>query len=187
MPIIASFCANFLPGLIEVTPGTRQDYQTLARFHYLPKRPATWAAIVAARWQPDVGPPRTIGVAILSHPSALHRTRHRVFGLRPMRFGQRLHWVNANLRTVSRVIIHPQFRGIGLSTPLIEAAIAACPTRYVEASARMGRAHPLFERAGFTRVEPLTVDEAIYYWRETPSPRPPPVPSPVVRNGRGLG
>ncbi|HEX8325156.1 MAG TPA: GNAT family N-acetyltransferase [Tepidisphaeraceae bacterium] len=156
---------HFLPGRLELTPGTRGDYAALERFHYVGLRPATWAAVVAARWLPDDGPPRTVGVAVLSYPSALNRTRHRVFGLRPMKFGQRLRWVNVNLRTISRVIVHPQFRSLGLSSALIRRLCAACPTPYIEAAARMGRAHPMFEHSGFTRADPLTSDEAIYFWR----------------------
>ena len=167
---------HFLPGRITLTSGNAADYRTLERFHYVPGRPATFAAFVVARWLPDdcksnAVPLRVIGVAVLSHPSALNRSRHRVFGLRPMRFGERLRWVNANVRTVSRVIVHPQFRSIGLSTDLIHAAAERCETPYVEASARMGRAHPLFERAGFTRVDPQTRAEPVYYWRAAPDRR----------------
>ena len=34
-----------IPGRLTLTPGTRTDYPALARFHYLPKRPATFAAV----------------------------------------------------------------------------------------------------------------------------------------------
>jgi GNAT superfamily N-acetyltransferase len=132
------------------------------------------AALTEPHSTADRFPTLLIGVVVLSYPSALHRTRHRVFGLRSMPFGERLHWVNANLRTISRVVVHPQFRGVGLSTTLIRAAVDACPTPFVEASARMGRAHPLFDRAGFTRVEPITPEEAIYFWlQRDPSPSSP--------------
>ena len=154
----------FLPGRLTVEPGRAADYAALERFHYVAQRPATFAGVVVARYTPDNGGARVVGVAVLSWPSALHRTRHRVFGLKSMRFGERLHWVNANIRTVSRVIVHPQFRSLGLSTRLIAAAAAMCPTPYVEASARMGRAHPLFDHAGFTRVEPDSMGEPLYFW-----------------------
>lgn len=158
---------NFLPGRIDIDPGKPADYAALARFHYLAKRPATWACVVVARYVPDRAdrPPKVIGIGVLSWPSALHRARHRTFGIRSMRFGQRLYWVNANLRTISRVIVHPQFRALGLARQLIEALCARCPTPFIESTARMGRAHPMFERAGFTRVEPIDEDEPLYYWR----------------------
>ena len=168
--MIAKTRPFFLPGRLAVSPGIAADYAALARFHYVARRPATFAGVIVARYTPDGGRSQTVGVAVLSWPSALNRTRHRVFGLKSMPFGQRLRWVNANVRTVSRVIVHPQFRSLGLSTRLIDAAAALCPTPYVEASARMGRAHPLFDRAGFTRVEPATRDEPLYFWRMTSCP-----------------
>lgn len=201
--MIHDFSPNFLPGLIKLTLGRASDYHALARFHYAPRPPATFAAVVCAYWrraepaadatawqsfvkrndainaQDD---PVLIAVAVLSYPSQLHRTRHRVFGLKPIPMGHRLRWVNSHLRTISRVVIHPQFRGIGLSTPLIRAAVDLCPTTYVEASARMGRAHPLFDRAGFTRVNPAAEDEPVYYWcrRDTPFPSPASLPTSVA-------
>lgn len=156
--------SDFLPGQIVLEPGTRSDYRTLERFHYVPSRPATWSAVCVARYLTADEPARVIGVAVLSYPSALHRARHRTFGLKPLRYGARLRWTNARLRTISRVIVHPQFRSIGLSTRMIHWLCEQCSTRYVEASARMGLAHPLFERAGFTRVDPIHADEPVYYW-----------------------
>ena len=91
------------------------------------------------------------------------RGQDYVFNLAGKSYGEQLRFANANLRTISRVIVHPQFRALGLSTQLIRCLCAHCPTRYVEASAMMGRAHPLFERAGMTRVEPQGDDEPIYY------------------------
>ena len=120
------FC---LPGRLDIQPGRSADYRTLERFHYVATPPATFAAVAVAHYLPhDGSPPRVVGVAVLSWPSALHRTRHRVFGLKAMPFGERLRWVNANVRTVSRVIVHPQFRSLGLSTRLIGAAAAMCAT-----------------------------------------------------------
>lgn len=165
--------AAFLPGFLRVTGGTNRDYAELARFHYLAGRPATIAAVVAARYFPDNdGPERVVGVAVLSWPSALNASRHQVFDIKRLRFGQRLRWVNANLRTVSRVIVHPQFRSLGLSTRLIAAAVERCDTPYVEAVARMGHAHPLFDHAGFTRHVPDDPNRPLYFWRPTRVPPP---------------
>ncbi len=167
MTMIPQNALDFLPGRITLGPGETAEYAALERFHYLAKRPATWAAIVVARYLPDGAgqPARVIGIAVLSYPSAVHRARHRTFGLGAMSYGQRLRWANANLRTISRVVVHPQFRSLGLTRPLIEAICARCTTPLIESTARMGRAHPMFERAGFTRVDPPDDDEPLYYWR----------------------
>jgi GNAT superfamily N-acetyltransferase len=154
---ISSSARDFLPGRLRIVTGRAADYRTLARFHYLGEAPATWAGVWTARYLPPCGTAqpaagRVVGVVVLSWPSALHAVRHRVFGLTALGFGQRLRWVNAHLRTISRVVVHPQFRSLGLASDLIRTAIAGCPTRYVETSARMAEAHPMFARCGMTRA-----------------------------------
>lgn len=162
--MIIDTTSNFLPGVIHTDHGSGRDYRTLERFHYVPVRPATFAGVWVARYAETRDAPRVIAIAVLSYPSAVQRTRHRVFGLESMTYRQRLLWANAHLRTISRVIVHPQFRSIGLAQRLIQTALHECPTRYVEASARMGRAHPLFQSAGMLRVDPESPDNPVYYW-----------------------
>jgi hypothetical protein len=163
--IIRKNALDFLPGDLVVTAGTIHDYRTLERFHYVPGRPATCAAVWTARYTDRPGTiPRVVGVVVLSYPSAFGAARHRAFNLRAMPLRERLRWANANLRTISRVVVHPQFRSIGLSGVLIAHACANAPTRYLEACARMGHVHPMFERAGMHRIDPAEVDAPVYYW-----------------------
>jgi ABC-type ATPase with predicted acetyltransferase domain len=154
---------DYLPGEVRVTGATASEYRALERFHYLPKRPATWARVWAA-WFDTPRTSRLIGVVVLSYPSSTHACRNRVFRLRGLSQRAKLRWANEHLRTISRVIVHPQFRSVGIARALVERAIMECPTRYVESSARMGRAHPLFERCGMTRVDPPDPSKPLYYW-----------------------
>src|SRR5206468_10133281 len=62
---------------------------------------------------------RTIAVGVLSYPTPAHRTRERVLGLSGPRYGQKLRFINEHVRTISRVIVHPQFRGLGIASQLI--------------------------------------------------------------------
>ena len=75
------------------------------------------------------------------------------------RFTQHLPFINAHVRTISRVVVHPQFRGAGVATRLIRRMLDECPTRYVEAQAVMARVHPMFDAAGMKRIDPPTGDE----------------------------
>jgi GNAT superfamily N-acetyltransferase len=179
---------DFLPGRIRFEDGTSHDYRLLARHHYLPRPPSTWALVRVARFVPEwtrlmrhpsedvdvrardataADPPthadsathadsgttagRVVGVAVLSWPVPMLRARIRHFGL-SRSYRENLRFANANLRTISRVVIHPQFRSIGMAAELVRQVIARCPTRYVEASARMGHFVRFFEHAGMTRV-----------------------------------
>ena len=84
-------------------------------------------------------------------------------GLSGPRYGEKLRWINAHVRTISRVIVHPQFRSLGIASQLVRRVLLDCPTRYVEAVAAMGAVHPFFARAGMTMVEPVHEAEPAYF------------------------
>jgi GNAT superfamily N-acetyltransferase len=184
---------DYLPGRFALSRGRPSDYFALEHFHYLPRRPATYADVwvvryaefcdfprVAApiaaglheevshfsdhdardaRWRcearhldGDPAFPRLAAVGVLSFPSFRSLPRERELGLTELTHKQRLALVNAHVRTISRVVVHPQFRGLGLASELVRKLIEVCPTRYVEASAVMVHVHPFFEAAGMRRV-----------------------------------
>ena len=181
---------DLLPGRLVLERGAAADYRALAHFHYAAGAPATWAGVWAVRYfEERVGAkgqgcdetrdkdgalsfhsartkrtqPATVAVAVLSYPVPSCRPRERWFGLTGTR-AENLVFANANLRTISRVVVHPQFRSLGLSTLLVRCLCEHCDTRFVEAIAMMGRAHPLFDRAGMTRTNPdAPDDEPAYY------------------------
>ena len=97
--------------------------------------------------------PRLAAVGVLSFPTLRHLARERALGLAAsLSHKERLAFTNAHVRTISRVVVHPQFRGLGLASELVRKLIDVCPTRYVEASAVMAHVHPFFEAAGMRRV-----------------------------------
>jgi len=167
---------TFLPGRLSLRPGIRADYFALDRFHYRPGPPATWAAVWTITFTLQNEPtalPRPIAAAVLSYPCLNVPARTAALSLDKTNPSDRAAFVNAHVRTISRVIVHPQFRSLGLAVLLARHAIAACPTRYVEALAQMGRAHPLFTLAGMRlQNEPTAApDKPLYYLcdRERPT------------------
>jgi hypothetical protein len=56
--------------------------------------------------------------------------------------------INANIRRISRVIIEPRFRGLGLASRLVRETMSLANVSIVEAVAVMGWVNPFFERAG---------------------------------------
>ena len=180
---------KFLPGRIVIRRGGIEDYRRLAHFHYAPGHPATRAGVWVVTYRGgsegrneyckmQIGNckfsiegvrgrrrrvSRVVAVAVLSYPTAALRARERALGLGGPRYGRKLAWANRNLRTISRVIVHPQFRGLGLAGRLVRRALRDAPVRYVEAVAAMGEVHPLFERAGMRRIEPAGEGEAAYF------------------------
>jgi ABC-type ATPase with predicted acetyltransferase domain len=153
---------DFLPGTFAIERGTARDYDALADFHYVARRPATFAGVWVVRFSDHRARTKLAAVGVLSYPVPSCASRERFLGLTGSR-SENLRFANRHIRTISRVIVHPQFRSLGLSTRLVRWLCDHCDTRYVEAMARMARVHPLFDRAGMTRVEPLNEDGPIYF------------------------
>ena len=105
---------------------------------------------------------RVIAVAVLAFPTPCSRARERTLHLAGPRYGPKLAFVNRHVRTIARVIVHPQFRSLGVAARLVRRICEDCPTRYVEAFAAMGDVHPFFERGGMQRV-PGGEGEAAYF------------------------
>jgi GNAT superfamily N-acetyltransferase len=108
---------------------------------------------------------RLIGVGVLSNPVPSCAARQNALMLAATRYDPgKIRWLNGNLRTISRVIVHPQFRGIGVAGELVRALCRESGVRYVEAIARMGTVVPFFERGGMTRHECGAGKPAYYLW-----------------------
>ena len=153
------------PGLdaqVEFSPGSMRDYAALCEHHYRADRPATCTRVLALHWRRCgvvgrfVGrrsETQTVGVLVESLASLNCRLRDGALGdryrtLRDLR--ARAAALNADLRCISRVVVHPQWRGLGLAVRLVRAALASATTPLTEALAAMGHVNPFFERAGMT-------------------------------------
>jgi len=139
----------------RIVRGTMDDYRALGRFHYRARRPAAIKRIWAVRVPPKrrrAGDPHTAAVLIVSPPVLNCRGRNVATGGRYLRPNRRAgtRRLNAEMECVSRVIVHPIFRGCGLAVRLVRHALRTAPTGWVEALAAMGAVHPFFERAGMT-------------------------------------
>jgi len=60
--------------------------------------------------------------------------------------------INEETARISRVVIHPKFRGIGLGEHLVRETLSRSGVRVIEALAVMAKYNPFFERAGMLRV-----------------------------------
>lgn len=63
-----------------------------------------------------------------------------------------MHALNAQLWLLSRVVLHPTYRGAGIAAAFVRQACATCPVPWIETLSAMGQTNPFFERAGFVRV-----------------------------------
>ncbi len=142
---------------------TIRDYDALSRFHYHQCRPATtdrtWRVVDTEPpyEQRATGDTRPVlaGVIVLSRPSLACAARHLAIPDRYRRqsrseIARRL---NDEVRTISRLVVEPTYRGRGLAVRLVRHAIDSCSQPVVEAIAAMGRGCPVFERAGMRRID----------------------------------
>jgi len=60
--------------------------------------------------------------------------------------------LNDKLSVISRVVIHPKYRTIGLGTKLVKGTLPLAGTEYVEMSAVMAKYNPFAEKAGMKRI-----------------------------------
>ncbi|MEM9414559.1 MAG: GNAT family N-acetyltransferase [Planctomycetota bacterium] len=139
--------------------GSAADYAGLAAHHYRAARPATMTRVLTLR---DAGAtvvdrflqraPQGQAVAVLveSLPTLSCKLRDLAldgrYGALPSRMRGKL--LNQEVRCISRVIVDPRYRGLGLAVRLVRHALMTATTTYTEALAAMGAVSPFFEKAG---------------------------------------
>ena len=152
-------------GSVCCVTGLAADYEALAAHHYLAGRPGTMTRILAlratqrsatARFRGRRAEERPIAVLVESMPALRGRMRDYALNNRygPWPVAQRARLLKAELRCISRVVVHPRFRGLGLAVKLVREALRTATTPLTEAHAAMGRVHPFFEKAGMTAYTP---------------------------------
>ncbi len=141
---------------ILIHSGTMEDYASVAHLHYRSGPPATIVRVMRAmrRVPRFIDPSREIlaGVLVVSMPTLNGGWRDRAWpGVFPKHDKRRnAHLLNEHIRTISRVIVDPRSRGLGVATALVRAYLDNPLTQGTEASAAMGDVCPFFERAGMT-------------------------------------
>lgn len=61
--------------------------------------------------------------------------------------------LNRDFITISRVVIHPKYRGVGLAVRLVKETLPKVGYKYVEALVVMAKYNPFFKKAGMQEVE----------------------------------
>jgi len=143
---------------LRVVPGGIEDYKQLAHYHYRGSRPGPCKAVFVLKSDaalPGLPRERIVGVVTYSTATAVlelrnEATSHFFAGLdRDTQLGL----INKNIRRISRLVIEPRFRGLGLATRLVRETMPRLNVPIVEAAAVMGRVHPFLEKAGMKAYE----------------------------------
>ena len=142
---------------IRLEDGSYEDYKALAPFHYIGRSAAYVRNIYKA--VAEIGGRKELaGVIVYSHPYLEVSARNiAIPELKALRktLGPRAYakLIDGSFSRISRVIVHPKYRGIGIGTMLVRETMRRVGTAYVEALAVMARYNPFFEKAGMKRIE----------------------------------
>ncbi|MBX3361462.1 MAG: hypothetical protein KF705_08505 [Phycisphaeraceae bacterium] len=153
-----------------IEEGTLADLRAMSSFHYarsLPHAPVRVLRAVERRaglgggpgsgsgCGPGSGRGGLVGVLAVSRPVLNASWRATAWPGVFDGFGnsERARAINAHLRTISRVIVEPRHRSMGVGSMLVRAYLASRETVLTETIASMARYTSLFARCGMRRVE----------------------------------
>jgi len=126
---------------MRITEGTMQDWRRLAGFHYRSHKIAAPRKIFCLRRGEEI-----CGVIVYCYPASA------TFGRRMVLPKMSIQQLNEKLSVISRVVVHPKYRTIGLGVRLVRETLPLAGTPYVEMIAVMAKYNPFAEKAGMQRV-----------------------------------
>jgi GNAT superfamily N-acetyltransferase len=147
---------------LRLRPGSLRDYALLARHHYRGGKPSAATRVlvfedptpcVVSRFTGQRRAKPVVAVLVETLPLLGCALRQQAWGERyttGLTRRQRAQLLNAEVRCISRVVVAPEWRGLGLAVRLVRHALDTATTPITEARAAMGRVSPFFERAGMT-------------------------------------
>jgi len=128
---------------VKIEEGTRQDWRELAFYHYRSHNVPPTRKIFRAVLGDEV-----IGVIVYSHPAPAVQGRKEALG-RILLICE----LKDKLSLISRVVVHPKYRSVGLGQKLVCETLPLAGTPYVEAMAVMAKYNPFFEKAGMRLIK----------------------------------
>ena len=135
-----------MPTLLQIEGG-RELLSPLLAHHYRGDGPATVVRTLALVERAVSSPVACLAVSMPTLNAAWRSVAWPgVFESNDQ--AERAHVVNVGLRCISRVIVDPRYRGLGLASRLVRAYLTDPITPMTEAVASMGRVCPFFVRAG---------------------------------------
>ena len=126
---------------MRIEEGTTEDWRRLAGFHYRSHKVASPRKIFRL-----VRDEELCGVIVYSYPPPLCFGRKHVLPKMPLKE------LNEKLSIISRVVVHPKYRTIGLGAKLVRETLPLVGTPYVEMPAVMAKYNPFAEKAGMRKI-----------------------------------
>ena len=128
---------------VSIRVGSREDYERLSHFHYRDSGLPVPRGIYAMEREGEL-----LGVIVYSYPPIRASGRKEAVGYSPD-IGE----LNSGWAIISRVIVHPKYRTIGLGSRIVRETLGMQGCDNVELIAVMARYNPFAERAGMRLVQ----------------------------------
>jgi ABC-type lipoprotein export system ATPase subunit/GNAT superfamily N-acetyltransferase len=126
---------------MRIEEGTTEDWRKLAAFHYRSHKIAGPRKIFCLKRGEEL-----CGVIVYAYPPPT------CFGRRLVLPKMDMKEINEKLSIISRVVVHPKYRTIGLGSKLVRETLHLVGTPYVEMPAVMAKYNPFGEKAGMRKI-----------------------------------
>jgi ABC-type ATPase with predicted acetyltransferase domain len=126
---------------MQITEGTTEDWRKLASFHYRSHKIAAPRKIFCLKRDREL-----CGVIVYCYPPPT------CFGRRLVLPKMSMKELNDKLSIITRVVVHPKYRTIGLGIKLVKETLPVAGTPYVEMPAVMAKYNPFAEKAGMQKI-----------------------------------
>jgi ABC-type ATPase with predicted acetyltransferase domain len=131
---------------MKIHEGTKEDYKQLAHFHYRDHRLFAHHKIFTMKRNNE-----TVGAIVYASPPLAVTGRRKALGRNPP-----IPEINRDITRISRVVIHPKYRTIGLGAKIVAETLPLAGKPIVETIAVMAKYNPFFEKAGMTKITETT-------------------------------
>ena len=128
---------------ISLREASKEDYMKLAYLHYRDHRIPVPHRFYALERGDEL-----VGAIAYCYPPVNTAGRKKAVGYRPD-----LEELNRDWTIISRVVVHPKYRTIGLGNRLVRETLPLCGRRHVELVAVMAQYNPFAERAGMKLIQ----------------------------------
>lgn len=129
---------------VEISLGETKDYHDLSKFHYRTHQLGAAYQIYRMTHKDEL-----IGVIVYAYGPLALRGRNTFTD----RYKGRAKLMNREVKMISRVVVLPKYRGIGLSVKLVKETMPMTGMKHIEILSVMGKHNPFAEKAGMTVVD----------------------------------
>ena len=134
---------------LKISECKHEELKELEKFHYR----GSSVGIVRKCFKAMIGDDLAAGIVYVYPHFALKGRNIAMPEYAGKTTSEKIKQINEDISRISRVVVHPKFRSIGLGAEIVRRTLSTAPTKVVETLAVMAQYNPFFEHAGMIPVE----------------------------------